>query len=90
LPLNEQECRDGIIIRTPNGCRSEERDYPNLESYSDYKDCEEIRSRGSMRLILSKYFLCLRKTFYPGITEKMCQEERASLMGKISHSQNLE
>jgi hypothetical protein len=80
---------DGIIIRTPNGCKSEEI-IPIWKVIRINKDCEEIRSRGSMRLSLSKYFLCLRKTFYHGITEKMCQEERASLMGKISHSQNLE
>jgi hypothetical protein len=41
LPLNQQEWRDGIVIRTPNGCKPEERDYPNLESYTDYKDYKD-------------------------------------------------
>lgn len=50
-PLNQYEWRDGIVLRTPNGCLPEERDYPNLRRVKDVAEYKDRLERG-----YDKYF----------------------------------
>ncbi len=54
-PLNQDEWRDGIVIRTPNGCRPEEGDYVDLSTFKDVADYKDKLKRGYEKFFTNSF-----------------------------------